>query len=192
MSFEKDYWELRYKGDGTSGVGSYGQYFKFKSTILNQFILDKNIKNIFDYGCGDCNQLAGLNLNNVIYYGSDISDFIIEKHKKIYEGSNFNFIYDNEIDNQGKFELVLSLDVIYHIVTDENYYQYIKNIKKLSDKYIIIYSSNDDSIESLVHHVKHRSFLNDILDGGEFELINIIRNIHDVSADFYFFKRVCY
>ena len=51
-----EYWENRYKNNETSGDGSYGKLALFKSSIINNFIKDYNIKSILDLGCGDGNQ----------------------------------------------------------------------------------------------------------------------------------------
>ena len=50
------YWEKRYNTGGNSGEGSYNKFAEFKALILNNFIQEKNIKNIIDYGVGDGNQ----------------------------------------------------------------------------------------------------------------------------------------
>lgn len=190
MFTEKIYWDERYKNDGNSGEGSYGEYSNYKSKVINEFIKDKNIKSLFDYGCGDCNQLLTLNLSEVNYCGSDISDIMIDKLSEKYKDhSNFKFIKYNEVTLQSKVELAISLDVIYHIVNDGVYNEYINNLKNASEKYLIVYSSNQ-VIETYAEHIKHRVFLDDIIKNNEFVLVGIIKNIHDLHADFYFFERV--
>ena len=73
------------------------------------------------------------------------------------------FVYDpNEFEiNQQKFaaDLVLSLDVIYHLVEDEVYRKYLTNVFNSAKKYVVIYSSNQE-IPRMVYsrHVRHRKF----------------------------------
>lgn len=186
---EKNYWENRYKNNGNSGLGSYGKYYDFKSKIINEFLNNNEIKSIFDYGCGDGNQLLGLELKERSYVGSDISNFIIEKlNKKYTNNPKINFISNDKIINDIKYDLVMSLDVIYHIVDDEMYKLYIKNLKNLTGKYLIIYSSDEISASS-PDHIKHRIFMNDVIDDGSFSLITKIKNEENTSADFYFFEK---
>ena len=40
------------------------------------------------------------------------------------------------------YELSLSLDVIYHILDDNEYKKYMEDLFKFSNKYVIIYSNN--------------------------------------------------
>lgn len=67
----KEYWEERYKGEGTSGLGSYGKFAEFKAEIINSFVKDNKINSVIDFGCGDGNQLS---LFEIPYYiGLDVS-----------------------------------------------------------------------------------------------------------------------
>lgn len=47
----------------------------FKAKIINKFIIENNIKNIGEFGCGDWNQLKYFNCEK--YTGYDISEDII-------------------------------------------------------------------------------------------------------------------
>ena len=55
--------------------------------------------------------------------------------------------------------LVLSLDVIYHLVEDEVYRKYLINVFNTAKKYVVIYSSNQE-IPGMLYsrHVRHREF----------------------------------
>lgn len=84
--------------------------------------------------------------------------------------------------------MVLSLDVIYHLIEDNNYYEYMKNLFFFSKKYVIIYSTNNNN-NWLSEHCKNRIFMNDI--SNNFKLINKIDNPlkgENTQSDFYFFK----
>ena len=123
------YWEDRYKKGGNSGAGSYNALAKFKSTIINDFISNNNIKLLIDYGVGDGNQLALINTSMLIYYGIDISPTIIEKCKNIYKNDNTKqFFLSSEFDANIKADLVISCDVLYHLIEDSVYYNYINEL----------------------------------------------------------------
>ncbi len=57
FSDAEDYWEHRYKNNGTSGPGSYGDTALYKAGIINKFVTENNISSAIEFGCGDGNQL---------------------------------------------------------------------------------------------------------------------------------------
>ena len=194
FSSEK-YWETRYSSSGNSGAGSYGRLAQFKADVINDFIKQKNIKNIIEFGVGDGNQLSLLNAKN--YLGFDVSETIVNKNIERFKNfSGYKFKLVNEFNDE-KADLVLSLDVIYHLVEDEVYFQYMENLFRASKRYIIIYSSNKDEIHTT--HVKHRHFTSFIEQNHkEWTLIKKIPNKYPYDeknpgntsfADFYIYER---
>lgn len=189
------YWETRYSSSGNSGAGSYGRLAQFKADVINDFIKQKNIKNIIEFGVGDGNQLSLLNAKN--YLGFDVSETIVNKNiERFKDFPRYKFKLVNEFNDE-KADLVLSLDVIYHLVEDEVYFQYMENLFKASKRYIIIYSSNKDEIHTT--HVKHRHFSSFIEQNHkEWTLIKKIPNKYPYDekdpcntsfADFYIYGR---
>ena len=56
-------------------------------------------------------------------------------------------------------DLALSLDVIYHLVEDNVFEEYMTILFNAAQRYVIVYSSNTDSQPWLQKpHVKHRKF----------------------------------
>lgn len=194
------YWEKRYAGGGNSGAGSYNNLAKFKANVINDFIKTNSIKNILEFGCGDGNNLALYDIEK--YIGIDVSSKAIEICKtKFSNDQSKSFFTLNEftkIDKAYKTaKLVLSLDVIYHLVEDNIFNDYMNNLFESSSKFIIIYSSNHNEI--LTSHVKHRNFTNWIEKyKKDWRLKEYIKNIYpfdakkpnDTSfADFYIYER---
>jgi hypothetical protein len=52
------FWENRYRTGGTSGSGSYGRLAEFKAEILNEFVRERGVSSIIEFGCGDGAQLS--------------------------------------------------------------------------------------------------------------------------------------
>ena len=195
----KDYWINRYKNGGNSGAGSYNNLAEFKGEILNKFVSEKKIQTVIELGCGDGNQLEYFKFPS--YIGFDISDVIIEKCRlKFKQDESKQFYLLNEISNQ-KADMLLSLDVIYHLIEDETYHDYMNNLFDLSNKYVIIYAI-DDYHESgnYAPHVKPRKFTNWIKKNKhEFELTKHIPNKYPFVkgkekttsfADFYIYEKI--
>lgn len=156
----QQYWETRYDKNGTSGNGSYGEIAKYKAEILNKFLKENDIRTVLELGCGDGNQLKYLQLPR--YIGLDISVAAVERCIRIFKEDHTKsfFIYHHSAfaDNFNLFraDLVLSLDVIYHLLEDEVYESYMTQLFSFSRKYVIIYAWDVEGEKKL--HVRHRKF----------------------------------
>ena len=187
------YWKNRYEKGGKSGLGSYNNLALFKADVINHFILHHNdINSIIDYGVGDGNQLYFLNLNEKKYIGLDVSSYIIEKCKEQYKSDNNKEFYDiaNININNYTCDLSLSCDVLYHLIEDKIFYEYLNNLFTISNKYVIIYANNID--KNHTEHVKFRNFTKYIKNN--FSDWILIRNIpnkfkHLSPSDFYIYEK---
>ncbi|WP_346795859.1 class I SAM-dependent methyltransferase [Halomonas sp. Bachu 37] len=193
------YWEDRYKQGGNSGSGSYGQLAKFKAEVINSFIAEKEIQSILELGCGDGNQLALF--NRVDYIGVDVSETIVEICKEKFKNDNTKkFITLKRFAvEKPTAELTLSLDVIYHLVDEEIYNEYMQTLFSSSKKYCIIYSCNQE-LNDLTPHMRTRKFTDWIYKNLEnWKLIKCIPNVYPRRknsdpnltsiSDFYIFEK---
>lgn len=155
-----NYWERRYRKNGNSGIGSYGAMAVYKAAIVNKFVEEKNINKVIELGCGDGNQLKQFHFPE--YIGLDVSITAINLCKDIFKQDTTKqfFHYEGKIrvDNLLFFqaELSLSLDVIYHLVEDEVYEEYMYQLFTFSSRFVIIYAW--DLEEGRKYHVRHRNF----------------------------------
>ena len=78
------------------------------------------------------------------YIGYDVSQTSIDLCSNIFKSdSSKQFI--NIIDYKPiEVDLTLSLDVIYHLIEDDVFHDYMSKLFDSSKKFVIIYSSNDD------------------------------------------------
>lgn len=151
------YWEQRYAEGRDSGPGSTGHLAAFKAEILNTFVKTNKIKTVLEYGCGEGNQLELACYPN--YTGLDVSPSAIALCKEKFK-ANKTMVFKLMSEYNGeKAELTLSLDVIYHLVEDDIFHQYMERLFSSSYGYVIIYSSNTDkNVLDQPRHVKHRKF----------------------------------
>ncbi len=196
MFSSKDYWERRYATGGTSGSGSYHRLAEFKAEIINNFIQEHQITSLIEWGCGDGNQL-GLFLP-IPYTGYDVSKTAVELCRKKYPGKDKTFIwYDGSIQNVVKRDMALSLDVIYHLVEDKVFEDYMYNLFASGARYVCIYSNNYDL--DLGAHQKNRNFTRYVsANFPEWRQFALIKNRYPFNpqdpdntslADFYFYER---
>ena len=167
------YWENRYKSGLTSGNGSYGFLAEYKAEVINNFIQDNNIHSLLEYGCGDGNQLSKIKCKKIL--GVDVSKTAIEKCKILIPKGTFQTIL-GDLKNIEKTDLLLSLDVIYHLIDDEIYNNYIKNIIDYKSKFLIIYAANFEDDGTFAKHVKPRKFTENKELNSEYELIKFEKN----------------
>lgn len=154
------YWDQLYKKGGNSGPGSYQALAQFKADFLNHFIQQHEIKKIIDLGCGDGHQVSLLHIDQ--YYGFDISEQAIQlcTEKFRNDPSKQFFLHNDDfstkLDQIGKARLAISLDVLFHLVEDSVFHQYMQHLFEGSDEFIIIYSTNYNSRQQF--HEKNRCF----------------------------------
>jgi hypothetical protein len=180
------YWEKRYRKNGNSGVGSYGRNAAYKAGVLNEFVRENQIKSVIEFGCGDGNQAMQFHFPD--YTGLDVSPTAIKKCLDRYKGDPAKrFFISGENTNGLKAELALSLDVIYHLVEEEVYENYMKQLFASATRYVIIYAWNVESDTN--YHVKHRKFSGWIKDNvSDFTLFNKIEN--SGFSDFYIYQKL--
>ncbi|MDO5970566.1 class I SAM-dependent methyltransferase [Flavivirga aquimarina] len=198
----KLYWENRYTLNGNSGPGSYGRLAIFKAKILNAFVQENKINTVIEFGCGDGNQLELATYPS--YIGFDVSEKAISICKSKFkedDSKSFKLYSKNYIKEQEtiKGELAMSLDVIYHLVEDDIFFDHMENLFRASSKYVIIYSSNynDNTMSS---HVRCRKF-SDWIDENlkhDWVLIDKIENDYSFNpeepkdtsmSDFYIYEK---
>lgn len=152
-----DYWETRYVKGGTSGTGSYGRLAEFKARVLNDFVEQNDVETTIELGCGDGAQLSTANYPR--YVGVDVSRRAVEICREKYANKpDWQFFLASDKQNyKDNYDLALSLDVIYHLVEDRVYQEYIEELFSLSCNFVIIYSSDEENISSMAH-VRHRNF----------------------------------
>jgi len=193
----KDYWEKRYSKKGNSGPGSYNRLATFKAEVLNDFVAQKNIQSVIEFGCGDGNQLTLAKYPS--YAGIDVSTTAISLCKELFkEDTNKEFFtYTDPTFRSKKVDLTLSLDVIYHLIEDAVFNAHMNDLFNHSSAYVIIYSSNFDKKQTF--HERDRKFSTWIdQHQPEWELIEAVKNKfpfdptdpdNTSKADFFIYKK---
>mgnify|MGYP003145669578 CR=1 FL=1 len=138
----KDYWEARYLKGKTSGAGSYGKLADYKAKVLTEFIALNNVQSVGEFGCGDGNQL-GL-IKTPLYTGLDISATAVQRCRDIYGNDPTKEFRVFDFPELQTFDLVISLDVVYHLLEDQTYLEYMISLFAAAERFVIIYSSNTD------------------------------------------------
>lgn len=121
---------------GGSGGGSdpayLGEYFKW----LNQFIKEKKIKTVLDYGCGLSG--SGQLLHVPMYYGVDVVESVV-KHCRINYSSPTRHYFGANEPFPNNIDLLIVKDVLMHWSYDE-IEKFISSFCKYH-KYVVLVNS---------------------------------------------------
>jgi len=194
----KEYWDERYKAGFTSGAGSYGDLAAFKADTINTFIEENSVKSVIEFGCGDGNQLKLMHYPK--YLGLDIASSAVEKCRQSFSGDDsksFRLYSPQFFSNNGLIQanLVVCLDVLYHIIPENEYIKTLDDIFSCSDNSVILYTDVDMFKTNTYQegaHVRHRDTLSYLKKYENFTIEKIIPNKYaDLTfAVFILLKRV--
>lgn len=135
-SVPEEYWETRLSqnfnlvGVGYIGLGEYynSKLYKARLRILEEILARNHIslegKNILDIGCGTGFYTNYFYKQNVASYtGLDITQVSIQALRTQYP--NYDFIHSDigkdEVSFPIRYDIVLMADVLYHIISDEEF-----------------------------------------------------------------------
>ena len=153
----RSYWVNRYRTGGGSGPGSLFRLAAFKARTINELVKKLKINTVIEFGCGEGSQLS---LSEYPHYiGFDVSPHALDNCRKIFAKDPFKVFKPLDEYIGEKADLVLSLDVIFHLVEDVIFADHMQRLFEASNKYVLIYSSNKDKQdENQALHVFHRKF----------------------------------
>lgn len=192
------YWDRRYTTGGNSGAGSYDDLARFKAEVLNAFVEEHGVREAIEFGCGDGNQLELAAYPS--YVGFDVSARAVQMCRERFAGDDTKrFALTTEYAGD-RADLTLSLDVIFHLVEDEVFDDYMARLFDASTRWVIVYSSDTDAQrDGVAPHVRHRAFSRWVATHRPgFELVRHIPNRYPWNgdpatgsfADFYVFEKV--
>ncbi len=138
-----DYWEQRYHTGGNSGRGSYGALASFKAKVLNDFVANNKVDSIIEFGCGDGNQLTLAKYP--AYIGFDVSPTAIEQCRKLFATDSTKHFGLAETYAGESADLTASLDVIYHLVEDRLFNDYMNRLFDAAKRFVVVYATNYES-----------------------------------------------
>lgn len=179
----ESYWNYRYKYGGNSGDGSYNKLAEFKAEVLNEFVRVNRITSVMEFGCGDGNQVSLSQYPK--YVGFDISPDAISICMKLFAKDRTKTFKLMEAYAGETAELTLSLDVVYHLVEDAVFVEYMNRLFDCSEKFVAIYSSDtNENPEGTAKHVRHRKFTKWVTANKvEWKLIKHIPNKFPFNGD---------
>jgi hypothetical protein len=166
--FSGSYWEQRYAEGDYSGQGSRDILAEYKAKFVADVIDAHGITSLIDFGCGD-----GLQLNAIMkklksplssYIGLDVSPTVLRlcsaqfSQEPIMSFALYSPLHAVRPERFLSADMTLSLDVIYHLVEDDVYDAYMRQLFDCSKRLVLVYSSNLETQGKWPKHVRHRRF----------------------------------
>jgi hypothetical protein len=141
------FWEQRYATGGISGRGSRGPLAEYKANFLNEFIADNNVTSITELGCGDGVQIGMGKYPE--YVGMDVSPTAVRTCVSQFadDPTKTFLVYNSgafaDPLNRLQSDASMSLDVLFHLIEDEVWEAYLRDLFSLARRFVIIYASDD-------------------------------------------------
>ena len=102
--------------ESISGPGSSISNTIEVRSLLQEVIINYNIKSILDLGCGDWNWLQLIDLSGVTYEGWDADIDMISLNRSNYGNGDINFkSYDIVLSDYPEVDLIICRDVLFHM-----------------------------------------------------------------------------
>lgn len=192
----KLYWKDRYKFGGNSGKGSRGKIAQEKAEYMNSFCRRNNIETIVEFGCGD--GVCASMLDAARYIGFDISDTALKfARDRCPDENRFRFfnsmgLMSDEInkivlENRLPGKLVnLSMDVIFHLVEDDVFKNYLDIIAGAPGDFVVIRSSDIDGAPK--GHYRARAYSKILTGNYGLKLLESHTSQADIADSAYHFK----
>lgn len=176
----RSYWESHYASGGTSGAGSYGLPAEFKASTINAFLAERGVETVIEFGCGDGNQLGYMNYKR--YLGFDISEEALRRCRERFGGDpskTFHSYDPRTFVNGGayKADLVVCLDVLYHITDEDDFRKTLDDVFGCAEKYVILYTTWKKAPSNNVTII-HRDLLDYLRAYPDFVLERIVPQPH--------------
>ena len=142
-----------YKVDAWGNGSGHGSTYEFNKDVyiprIREFILNNQIKNVVDIGCGDCQSTFHIyNGLEIDYLGIDIVESVIESNKVKYPEYKFGRLnISEEVDEIPDAELYIIKDVLQHwdTLTVVNFLD-----KLVTKKFKFIIIVNDGNISNYI------------------------------------------
>lgn len=143
-----DEWLWGIDNESRSGSGSSVKEASVVISLLPKIFKQYQIKTVLDASCGDFNWMKHVDLDNVIYTGSDIVEDLIKENTKKYGKENISFICSSVADDPiQKSDLIILRDTLFHF-SNNDIFRTINNIKQSGATYLLTTSyEKSDHVE---------------------------------------------
>ncbi len=168
-------------GIARAATRARGRLANFKAEIVNAFVREHDVASVIEFGCGDGAQLTRADYPT--YLAFDVADESVELCRSKFATDSTKEFRNAATWDYERADLALSLDVIFHLIEDDVFHEYMRRLFLSAKRYVIVYSSNHES-EHPAAHVKHRRFTDWVdIYHADFKLVRYAPNPYPLTAD---------
>lgn len=184
------YWDRRYRDGRTSGAGSEGHEGAYKAAYISAFIAKNNVVTVVDWGCGDGQVLEQIKFpKGTSYTGVDVSQTIVDRMRVKFPAHRF-FGPDDEHSYEDAYRMSISMDVLFHLPDDRDYFDYLDHLFNSAVRHVVIYAT-DTPDGRTARHVFRRKFTVDIAERFlDWELKTAEPPLREGLASFFVYGKV--
>lgn len=155
-------WGRNDRGQAFSGMGSLRENCVEYMAFLEKFMIEHNVKSVFDAGCGDWEFSRFLNWSGIDYLGCDVVAGVINENIKNFGSKNIKFINGDFLSIElPKADLFVCKQVFQHL-SNREIIDFLKKLKNF--KYCLI--TNDVDPKTL-------SSKNEDIKTGEYRWVDL-------------------
>lgn len=159
------YWEERYRRGGFSGAGSRGEEAAQKVQLVNDVVEANGVQSLLDLGCGDGHVAAGISVARYTGYDPAPSALALAREQRP-DGHFMRTLPAGPM----RFDMTLSMDVLFHLVDERTYAEYLEALFGYSD--LVLVYGTDKELQGR-SHVLHRVWTKDVPPGWSMQEIPV-------------------
>lgn len=174
---ERTYWEARYASGGNSGAGSYGPEGQWKTEQVRYAAVKHAVESILDLGSGDGAMADSLfrALPKVAYRGVDIAPSAVARCKKdAPPNATFEVGDFTDPDFSGEADLVLCLDVLFHLHDQEAHDAATAAILRSFRKVAVVAAWNPSIVKEYKGKFAEHTFYRPFVVPSEYDTLEVI------------------
>jgi SAM-dependent methyltransferase len=180
-------WNLRYKNEIVTNMPWYNEKLDhdLEEEIVQRRIPSCNDDKLLDLGTGPGTQAICLSEFGFNVTGSDLSEYAIEKARKI--SDRVNFIVDDILDskfNENEFEYIFDRGC-FHVLPINDRSRYVSKVNNILKKNGILFLKCFSDKEMLVEQGPYRFSPDKIKEifGSDFEILSIKETVYQGTLD---------
>jgi SAM-dependent methyltransferase len=180
-------WNLLYKNEIVTNMPWYNEKLDhdLEEEIVQRRIPSCNDDKLLDLGTGPGTQAIRLSELGFNVTGSDLSEYAIEKARKI--SDRVNFIVDDILDpkfNENEFEYVFDRGC-FHVLSINDRSRYVSNVNNILKKNGILFLKCFSDKEMLLEQGPYRFSPDKIKEifGNDFEILSIKETVYQGTLD---------
>ncbi len=143
------YWEGRYASGGESGSGSIGRIRDWKWKVIRAYVGHPD--EVLDVGCGDLSFWEGRECAS--YLGIDIAPSVLAEDRG--RRPTWAFVATSAaVPLRVRRRIVLCLDLLFHILSDSEYYSILDNLCMYTAEWLFIFTWQRNPFDRLLARIR--------------------------------------